>query len=151
MPIECLAVVAYICLNQSANIALLSDGGFTSTKINIDNVEIVSAASLDNLTPPNLSVMTSECSDGACFHYTRYCSAHEQNYKCEFYYSIGTERLLRKISFSGKQDSIAAVMQKVSFYPMVGKAVLFSRLNFDNGRKEAPSCLRRNGCKEWSE
>lgn len=151
MSITCLAIAATVCVAQPASIELHSNTLTTGATIKIDDATIESIISSDNIIPANLSIMKEVCQNGSCFHYTRHCEPQGSQYGCNFYYSVGANRTLRKISFIGKEGIILALLRKVGFSPVAGEGIPFSELSYDNGRGGAPSCLRRNGCEQWKE
>jgi hypothetical protein len=147
IPINCLAVAAYICVSQPSSVEIFVNSNMSGATIKSGDVEIESITESDNLTPANLFVMKRRCLGSSCIHYTMHCDQGGNGYECTFYYVIDPSYILKRISFTGAKDKVALVLSKVGFAVWGEEVIPFSDLNYDNGMSGAPSCLPRKGCK----
>jgi hypothetical protein len=147
MPINCLAIAAYICVSQPSNIEVFSNSNLSGATIQSGDVKIESITGSDNLIPANLAVMQHRCVKSLCFHYTMHCGLGDNGYECNFYYVIDPGYTLKRVSFVGAKDKVALIFSRVGFAAWGDKVIPFSELSYDNGGSGAPSCLPRNGCK----
>lgn len=102
---DCLALVAAICLNETAMIEVDRSGGGTSAVIDIRRGRIVSQISSDNLLIADREKMFEYCSR-ECFHYSQKCDIIERRYVCDIYYIEKGKSYVKILTISGPGEAV---------------------------------------------
>ena len=136
---SCLAIIASICLNGSAEIELVRGWPWSGARITAANVTIASTLGTDNRQVPDDSQMEKLCATGKCFRYSRHCSVIMEETHCKYYYASDMSPYLREIEMTGpSMAEIEKSWSNIAFAPYPDLRIGFDRLTFDNGSDLPP-------------
>lgn len=144
---SCLAIAAYLCINQPAKVDLFKSTIITGISVDVSGVNIESISSSDGMAMANIEAMKKVCGKDGCFYYNRYCEESEKNFKCEIAFAFKQYGALRTIKISGPKAKVIDFDYQVYFSPFPGTQLRFQDLSFDNGKNGFVACLPRRGCK----
>lgn len=99
--IECLALIAAICLNQTAEVELRRDGSGTGAYIKLRDGEIISEIASDVLISPDRKLMHKVCRS-ECLYHAQNCSENSSGSTCIIYYLNTGDVYLKRIELSAK-------------------------------------------------
>lgn len=143
---DCFAIMASLCINQSANAELVSSVNISGAWIKIGEVSVESITRSDSIVMPVVRMMRETCSGGICVYYRGHCGTSEGQRTCTLWYTPEPSEPLRKIKIFGTVHEVAEVMESVM---VIGKGEFSTRLSdFDYSAQSdfPPICPARTSC-----
>ena len=111
---ECLALVAAICLNQSAKVEVISDSIWSGARIEVDGAEIISVIRSDSGLFPDRRRMSRYCSGSTCVYYHAYCTGEGQRYLCKIFYNQPGDGFSRMLEIRvADQSSMTSLLERL--------------------------------------
>jgi hypothetical protein len=144
--VECLALVASICLTGPAKIEIERSTLWVGASLEIADVRVRSTLSSDSVSLPNRKHMERRCNQARCFYYSGICEKKSDSVICILYYEINDSGMLQDIEISGPSvEAMNSALQRALFVPYPNAFVRFDSLNF-RFNSPSPICLpRRDG------
>lgn len=147
MAVSCLAIVALICIDQNADIDVVSNSIWRGARIRIGSVETVSIIRSDSPLAPDRRRMSRYCSEGSCVYYHCYCDSSIGNINCRISYNEQPDRFnriieIRSVNLINVENAIA----NTRVFIFRGKdPVSLGNLRDRSSQEGAPYCrLRRD-------
>lgn len=142
---ECLALVAGVCLNQSANVELNATSLWRGARIMVEGVVITSVVQSDTPVLPDRRQMSRYCMDSECINYHINCSEEYMKQVCRVWYLSPTDSFAKELEISA--DSVALMnaafaMLRVAVFQS-GKLVRLAELEVRSPSRYPPICRPR--------
>lgn len=144
--LNCLAVIASLCVPDTAKADISSGPGWVGAVIATKNTRITSTIASDALIYPYKKLMQDLCSGESCILYKGFCGKNVRKFSCNIWYSVDENSELRRIEVIGKQDSVLSVLSRVKL--VISSDVMIPLSTFHYNAKDAspPTCYARQGC-----
>lgn len=151
MLLECLSIVAAICVNENAVIELHKDSDWTGATIVIDDVQITSMIASDVMMFPDRRRMTRYCVSEECIYYYLYCSAEGVMKSCTLSYNQEGDSYNRELRISASTyEQMETVSRRLRLLPRRGQSPFsISALSQRNSQRDPPYCRpsEDSGCR----
>lgn len=102
---ECLALVAAICLDESARVEVISDAFWVGARIEVDGAEITSVIRTDAGLFPDRRRIPRYCAASTCIYYHAYCAQEGERYFCRISYFYGRNLIDRALEIYAQDQS----------------------------------------------
>lgn len=144
--LDCLAIVASLCLDQSANLELKRGTVWSGAKITIGDVEIISTASADSVITPYIPLMHRICDKKKCIFYKSYCDTQDGRCICTVWFTFYRDMYLRKLEISGPNTAVLDIKKRVNLVRAPNFMVPLSQLSLMSRDSSPPVCRSRSAC-----
>jgi hypothetical protein len=142
----CLAIVASLCVTDTAKADISSGPGWMGAVITLNNVKVTSMTSSDAIIIPYKERMTKLCSVGHCIFYKGYCGKGDGKFSCNIWYSFEEATELRRIKMRGKRVFILSAMDRLRVVMSPDIMIPLSTFRYDAQDDSPPACYARQGC-----
>lgn len=142
----CLAVVAALCVNDTATVNISPGPGWVGAVVTLKRVKITSTISSDAIISPYKKSMQELCLNGACTFYKGYCGQSKRKYTCNVWYSFDGVASLRRVEITGDQTSVLSVRGRVKLVRSADTMFPLSAFHYDASDDLPPTCYVRQGC-----
>jgi hypothetical protein len=143
---NCFAILASLCINQSATAEVEASGGLSGARIQIGQVSIDSIIRSDSILRPHVSQMREACNRSSCIDYRGHCSVLGGRRRCTLWYAPRRSDALRRIEITGEGRAVAAVMSSVRLMEGNRFSMLLSEFRYDAQNDLPPICQPRSIC-----
>lgn len=138
---ECLAVIAGLCVNQSATADLSFSGGWAGAQISISNTKLVAVWYNDNIVFPDRRLMEKVCVKGGCLYYHKFCNEKDGRYRCTISYNEGWWDTNRRIAIeSPTSEELIRVSNGLSIVLSGGQLVPITSISIASQDDRPPFC-----------
>lgn len=125
--IECLALIASICINESAEIQVVYGAGWSGATISTSTSMITSEYAGDTINYASRNDMDKVC-DRVCIIYSQQCAEELSSYRCVIYFSRDIHEPLRRLTIESKTPSLLASIKGSAKLCLDGRCFLLSEL-----------------------
>lgn len=143
---SCLAVVASLCVPDTAKADISSGPGWVGAVITLNNVRATSTIASDAIVSPDKKHMIKLCLDERCIFYKGYCGQGNGKFTCSIWYSFDGMSELRRIELRGKRVSVLSVMSRLKLVMSPDTMIPLSTFRYDGQDDSPPTCYARQGC-----
>lgn len=142
----CLAVVASVCVSDTASADISPGPGWVGAVITLKDVKITSTISSDSIVTPYKKHMIKLCLKNQCIFYKGFCGKSEDEYKCLLWYSFDRMTELRNIEIRGRRDAVLSTTKHVKIVMSPAAVIPLAILNYSAQDDSPPTCNARRGC-----
>lgn len=136
---DCFAVVASLCVNDSAVAKLTWSANLSGAALEISGANLTSIVGSDNVILPNVRKMHTACAGGRCIYYSGRCSGTDSDYKCNLWYSYTRRMPLRQIEITGSLNQVREIKRKLKIVRSNVSLIPLATLKFDAGDNSPPA------------
>ncbi|MEA3030029.1 MAG: hypothetical protein QOG13_1354 [Sphingomonadales bacterium] len=148
---DCIAVVALLCLNEPAAIEVEASSVWSGAHITIGDVRITSVVSSDYMPGSDWRRMQRQCVGTECLYYHLYCAPDDGRYNCNLNYVRAGDEYSRDLELSaGTQEELWATYDRLGvIFPGGDTPVPLSLMRRTSPERNVPFCRRREdpGCR----
>ena len=142
---QCLAVVAAICIHNSAVIEVVANASWSGARIAIRSTRITSVISSDVMIFPDRRRMNSYCHGSICIYYHMYCSMLPSGYTCRLTYTLPDMTFSRSAEIvsptRAEMNDILNTLELVPYY--TARPVKLSAFDRRSSNPNSPYCRPR--------
>jgi hypothetical protein len=144
--VACLAVVASLCVADTAKADISSGPGWVGAVIAIKDVTITSTITSDAIVTPYKEDMLSLCTGEHCVFYKGYCDNNKHRTNCSLWYLPEKSSQLRRIEIIGRRKSVFLILDRLKLVVSPGPMIPLSTFRYDAQNDSPPTCYARRGC-----
>jgi hypothetical protein len=142
----CLAVVASLCVADSAKADINSGPGWVGAVIEMKDVKITSTIASDAIVTPYKNQMTKHCLREGCILYKAYCGKVDSKLGCSIWYLREDALELRRVELTGQKKSVLFVIGRLKLVVFSDAMIPLSAFRYDAQDDSPPTCYARRGC-----
>jgi hypothetical protein len=144
--LDCMAIAASVCLNQTADVRIIESGNMSAARVEIGRVLLESITRSDSIVNPLVSEMRRECRSGECVYYRGHCRTTGRRRRCNLWYSWSPSEPLRRLEIAGPQAPVVAAMNSVRLTNGSRFNARLVEFQYDAEDASPPTCHERSGC-----
>jgi len=138
---QCLAIIAGLCVNQSAHVELDRQGLWSGADISINRSQLSVVANSDSLPFPDRRKMAKACVEGGCIYYHRHCEDKNAELICRISYNqIWWHHNRQIVVHSPSREAMEADLHSINLVIGEGAAIALNDLSTTAETELPPFC-----------